>query len=86
MLRIAAFASRGGRVHGERLAAQQMGLDQALLHPREHGLMRLDVDQTSGARDRRMIGCRLVEAQAQEVSHSQRVRRPPRDPASGASW
>jgi hypothetical protein len=43
--------------------------------------MRLDVDQTSYARDRRMIGRRLVEAQAQEVAHGQRVRRPPGDPA-----
>jgi len=58
-----------------------LGLDQALLHPREHRLMRLDVDQAAGARNRRMIGRRLVEPQAQEVAHRQRVSRPPRDPA-----
>src|SRR5437867_3823850 len=70
-----------GHIHGERLAPEQVGVDQALLHPREYRLMRLDVDQAAGARDRRMIGRRLVEAQAQKVAYRQRVRCPPGDPA-----
>ena len=39
----------GGRVNRERLAREQSGLDQALLHPREDRPMRLHVDQASGA-------------------------------------
>jgi len=58
-----------------------MGFDQTLLHPREHRLMGLDIDQAAGARNRRMIRGRLVEPQAQEMAHRQRVRRPPGDPA-----
>ena len=72
------FQRRG--IHGERLAPEQMGGDQALLHPRKHGLVRLDIDQPSRARDRRVIGRGLGQPQAQELADRQRVGGAPGDP------
>ena len=52
-------------------------------HPREHRLVRLQVDQPPRPRNRRVIGRRVVHRQAQEVAQGERIRRPPRDPALG---
>jgi hypothetical protein len=43
--------------------------------------MRLQIDQTPRPRDRRVLGRRLVEIQAQEAAQRQRICRPPRDSA-----
>ena len=69
------------RVDADGLAAQQLGLDQPRLHPREDRPMRLDVDQTTGPRDRRMVRGRVFQAQPQEGAHGQRVGGPPRNAA-----
>src|SRR5437867_12968220 len=45
--------------------------------------MRLHIDQTAGARDGRMIGRPVLQPQAQEGAHRQRVGRAPRDAALG---
>jgi len=70
-----------GRIDGDRLPRQQLGLDESLLHPREDLAVRLEVDQATRARNRRMIGRRIVHAQPQKTADGQRVGRTPRDAA-----
>ena len=81
MLRIAAFASKRGRIHPDRLAGEQARLDEAVLDPREDIAVRLDVDQPPRARERRVIRRGLVQREPEESADRQRVRRPPRNPA-----
>ena len=50
-------------------------------HPRKDGPVRLQIDQAPRARNRRMIGWRLVHGQPQKAADRQRVRRAPRNPA-----
>jgi len=62
MLRIAAFASSGVASNRDRLPLQQLRVDEPFLHPREDGAVGLQVNQTPGPRNRRMIGRGLVHA------------------------
>jgi hypothetical protein len=55
---------------------------QHLQDPRKHGAMGVQIDQAAGARDRRVLGWRFVEAQSQEAAQGQRIGRPPRIPRS----
>ena len=55
-----------GRVDRDRLALEQPGLDEPLLHPREDGAVRLQIDQAPRPRNRRMIGRGLVHGRAAE--------------------
>src|SRR5204862_4126100 len=50
-------------------------------HPTEHFAMRIQVDQSSRARDRRVIRRVLVQRDAHETPQCQRVRQPPGNPA-----
>ena len=68
-------------VNRDGLARQPAGLDESLLHPRKDGPVRLQIDQAPRARNRRMIGWRLVHGQPQKAADRQRVRRAPRNPA-----
>ena len=68
-------------VNRDGLALQTAGLDESLLHPRKDGPVRLQIDQAPRARNRRMIGRRLVHGQPQKAADRQRVRRAPRNPA-----
>ncbi len=68
-------------VNRDGLTRQPAGLDESLLHPRKDGPVRLQIDQAPRARNRRMIGWRLVHGQPQKAADRQRVRRAPRNPA-----
>ena len=68
-------------VNRDGLTLQTAGLDESLLHPRKDGPVRLQIDQAPRARNRRMIGWRLVHGQPQQAADRQRVRRAPRHPA-----
>ena len=81
MLRIAAFRLERRGVNRDGLTRQPAGLDESLLHPRKDGPVRLQIDQAPRARNRRMIGWRLVHGQPQKAADRQRVRRAPRNPA-----
>ena len=67
------------RVDAQRLPRNQLRLRQLLQHPPEDRLMRLDRQQTSRARDCRMVQRRRRRRQAQEHPHAQRIGRAPRD-------
>ena len=79
MLRIAAFASSVVASIPDRRALKHARRDEALLHPGEHGAMRLDVNQSPGSGDRRVVRHILVHGDAQEAPNRQRVRRAPGD-------
>ena len=68
-------------VNRDGLTLQPASLDESLLHPRKDGPVRLQIDQAPRARNRRMIGWRLVHGQPQKAADRQRVRRAPRHPA-----
>ena len=55
------------RIDADRLALHQLASARRSQHPREHGLMRLDIDQPPRARHRRMIGRRLVQLESQKA-------------------
>ena len=67
------------RIDAKRPPLHQLGLGQPLQHPREHRLMRLHVDQATGARQRRMVRRRVVQLEVQKVADAQRVGGTPRD-------
>ena len=69
-----------GRIDRDGLALEQSRLDQPLLDPREDRAMGLQIDRASRARDRRVIGGRLVQRETQERADRQRVARAPGDP------
>jgi hypothetical protein len=54
-----------------------------LQHPGEHGLMRLEIDQSACPRDRRVVRRRLVQPQAKKAAERQRVCCPPRNATLG---
>ena len=68
-----------GRIDGDRLPLQQLGVDESLLHPREDLAVRLEVDQATRSRNRRMIGRDIIHAEPQKTADGQRVRRAPGD-------
>src|SRR5438309_417083 len=53
----------------------------SLLHPRKDGAVRLQIDQTPCARNRRMIRRGFVHGEPQKTADGERVGRAPRDPA-----
>ena len=67
------------RVDPNRVPLHQVGVRQPLQHPREHRLVRLDVDQPARARQGRMVRRRLVQRKVQELPDAQRIGRAPRD-------
>ena len=71
-------------VNRDGLTRQPAGLDESLLHPRKDGPVRLQIDQAPRARNRRMIGRRLVHGQPQKAADRQRVRA--RTPFSEVPW
>ena len=71
---------RGG-IDADRLPFNQAGRAQALQHPCEHSAMCFQIDQSTRARNRRMVWRRAVQSDAEEVAQCERVRRPPRDAA-----
>src|SRR5262249_18048450 len=66
-----------------RLALDQPGVRESLHHPREHRLMRLEIDQPPRARHCRMIGWGLVELKAEKAANAQGVCRTPGNGALG---
>ncbi len=74
---------QGRRIDAQGLALQQARLGDALQDPREHGLMGLQIDQAAGARNRRVIGRRLVQTETEKLPQGQRIRRAPSNPAFG---
>ena len=81
MLRIAALASSVVASIPNGVPLHQVSVRQPLQHPREHRLMRLDVDQPARARQGRMVRRCLVQREVQEVPDAQRIGRAPRDRA-----
>ena len=57
---------------------QQSCLSEPLLDPREDGSMGLDIDQPTGARNRRVIR-RFIQRQVQELANRERICGAPRD-------
>ena len=68
-------------VDSQRPAAHQSPLDQPLLDPREHGPVRLHINQPARPRDRRVVGHVLIQPHTQEPADGERVGCPPCDPA-----
>ena len=69
------------RVDADRRALDQPGVRQPLQHPGEHRAMRLQIDQPTRARDRRVVRRRFVQVQVQEAPDAQRIGRAPGDRA-----
>ena len=69
----------GGGIDADRLPRDQAGVGQTLQHPRKHRRVGLQIDQPPRPRDRRVVGGGVWQLQMQEATHTQRVRRPPRD-------
>lgn len=67
------------RVDADRLAFNEAGRAEALQHPRRHGPMGFEIDQTPRPRNRRVVGRRLPQTHAQKIPQGQRIRRAPRD-------
>ena len=67
------------RVDPNGVPLHQVGVRQPLQHPREHRLVRLDVDQPARARQGRMVRRHLVQREVQELPDAQRIGRAPRD-------
>ena len=61
------------RVDPNRVPLHQVRVRQPLQHPREHRLVRLDVDQPARARQGRMVRRRLVQREVQELPDAQRI-------------
>jgi len=61
------------RIDRDRLALQEPGLHQSLLHPREHGAMRVHVDQAPRPRNGRVIRSPLMKRQPHETTDRQGV-------------
>ena len=73
------FQRRG--IDRDRAALQEAGRHEARLDPRKHRPMRLHIDQPPGARNRRVIRGGVLESEAHEAPHRQRIRRAPGDAA-----
>ena len=59
------------------LPPDQVGGCQHLQDPGEDRAGRLHIDQPAGSRNRRVLGRRFVETQAEEAAQGERIRRPP---------
>ena len=51
--------------------------------PHKDGFMRLEIDEPTRPRNRRVIGRRLMQGEAEKVAQRERIARPPRDAALG---
>ena len=71
------FQRRGIDAH--RAPHHQRGVGQSLQHPGKHRLVGLEVNQATGARQRRVIRRGLVEGEVQKRANAQRVGGAPRD-------
>jgi hypothetical protein len=69
------------RIDADRLALDEVRRRQHLQDPREHRAVRLQIDQAPGARDRGVLGRRLLKSQAEEAAQRERISGPPRDAA-----
>ena len=67
------------RIDADRVPLDELRVGQPLQHPREHRLVRLEVDQATGPRQRRVIRRRLGQRQIQKRADTQRIGRAPRD-------
>jgi hypothetical protein len=63
------------------LPYDQPGVRQSLQHPREHGLVRVEIDQATREGNRRMIRRCVRQHQPEELAERKRVGRTPRDGA-----
>ena len=68
---------QGRGINADRLAPDQVGGCQHLQDPGEDRAGRLHIDQPAGSRNRRVLGRRFVETQAEEAAQGERIRRPP---------
>ena len=73
------------RVNADRLPLDQARVGETLQHPRENRFVCLQIDQTTGAGNRRVVGRRLFQTDAQKIAQRQRVRRAPGDAALGVN-
>ena len=71
------FQRRGIDPH--RAPHHQRGVGQSLQHPGKHRLVGLEVNQATGARQRRVVRRGLVEGEVQKRANAQRVGGAPRD-------
>jgi hypothetical protein len=72
---------QGGRIDADRLARDQVRRREHLQDPREHGPVRLQIDQPPRPRDRRVLRRRLLQAEAEKAAQREGVGGAPRDPA-----
>src|SRR5438874_7388782 len=68
------------RINRDPLSLQQPAIGQHPQHPTEYFTMRIEVDQSSRARDRRVVRRVLVQRNAHKAPQRQRVRQPPGNP------
>ena len=69
------------RVDADRLAVDEIRRRQHLQDPGKHRAVRLQIDQPTRPRNRRVLRWRLIEAEAEKAAERQRVGRTPRDAA-----
>src|SRR5206468_231409 len=67
-------------INRDPLPLQQPAIGQHPQHPTEYFTMRIEVDQSSRARDRRVVRRVLVQRNAHKAPQRQRVRQPPGNP------
>ena len=79
MLRSAAFASIVGRINTNRLAFDQAPVREPLEDPGEQRFVRFQIDQAAGARNRRVVRRRTLQADPEEAAQRKRVGGAPRD-------
>ena len=68
---------QGRGINADRLAPDQICGRQHLEDPGEDRSVRLHIDQPAGSLNRRVLGRRFVETQAEEAAQGERIRRPP---------
>src|SRR5438067_6091559 len=68
------------RINRDPLSLQHPAIGQHPQHPTEYFTMRIEVDQSSRARDRRVVRRVLVQRNAHKAPQRQRVRQPPGNP------
>ena len=73
------FQGRG--IDRDRAPLQEASDCEALLDPRKHRSMGLNIDQPTGTRDRRVVRRVILEPEPQKAPNRQRIRRAPRDAA-----
>jgi hypothetical protein len=69
------------RIDADRRAVDQARIGQSLQHPGEDGFVRLQIDQAPCPGNRRMVGRRRGQHQAEKLAQRKRIRCPPGDRA-----